>query len=152
VAHLCASSSHIVAPGKILTPEKSSLRLSSGRSLKRKNTQTRCFLLCRVITKIRGSMENPHKSMQNMIIHLITSKFVGICNSKLQSLCMNFACIRHVATTRWGPPAGPWRHGARRTVQRRVVATHWRQRPALQRRIPRHGRISLGSGVHMIQG
>jgi hypothetical protein len=37
-----------------------------------------------------GAMENPHKSMQIMII---TSKFVGICNNKLQSSCMNFVCI-----------------------------------------------------------
>jgi hypothetical protein len=35
-------------------------------------------------------MENPHKSIQNMII---TSKYVRICINKLQSLCMNFACI-----------------------------------------------------------
>jgi hypothetical protein len=39
---------------KILTPEKSQVNLSSGRFLKRQNTQNRVFLLCRVITKIRG--------------------------------------------------------------------------------------------------
>jgi hypothetical protein len=39
---------------KILTPKKSQVNLSLGRSLKRKNTQNRVFLFCRVITKIRG--------------------------------------------------------------------------------------------------
>jgi hypothetical protein len=54
VAPSCASSSHFVALGKIITPEKTSLRLSSKRSIKRKNTQNRCFLFCKVITQIRG--------------------------------------------------------------------------------------------------
>jgi hypothetical protein len=45
--------------GIILTPKKSHVNLSLGRSLKRKNTQNRVFLFCRVITKIRGSIENP---------------------------------------------------------------------------------------------
>jgi hypothetical protein len=49
--------------GKILTPEKYQVNLSLGRSLKRKNTQNRVFLFYRVITKIRGSMENPHKTL-----------------------------------------------------------------------------------------
>jgi hypothetical protein len=40
--------------GKILTPKKSQVNLSLGRSLKRKNTQNRVFLFCRVITKIRA--------------------------------------------------------------------------------------------------
>jgi hypothetical protein len=53
---------------KILTLKKSQVKLSLGRSLKRINTQNMVFLFCRVITKIRGSMKNPHKSMQNMII------------------------------------------------------------------------------------
>jgi hypothetical protein len=35
-------------------PEKLQVNLSSGRFLKRKNTQNRVFLFCRVITKIRG--------------------------------------------------------------------------------------------------
>jgi hypothetical protein len=35
---------------KIVTPEKSSLRLSSRRSLRRKNTQNKCFLFYKVIT------------------------------------------------------------------------------------------------------
>jgi hypothetical protein len=39
-----------------------------GRSLKRQNTQNRIFLFLGVITKIKGSMENPHKSMKIMII------------------------------------------------------------------------------------
>jgi hypothetical protein len=54
---LCASR------GKILTPKKSQVNLSLGKFLKCKNTQNRVFLFCRVITKIRGSMENPHKSL-----------------------------------------------------------------------------------------
>jgi hypothetical protein len=49
--------------GKILTPEKSQVNLSPRRSLKRKNTQNRVFLFYRVITEIRGSMENPHKTL-----------------------------------------------------------------------------------------
>jgi hypothetical protein len=40
--------------GKILMPEKSQVNLSPGRSLKRKNTQNKVFLFCRVITKIKG--------------------------------------------------------------------------------------------------
>jgi hypothetical protein len=39
---------------KILMPEKSQVNLSLERFLKRKNTQNRVFLFCRVITKIRG--------------------------------------------------------------------------------------------------
>jgi hypothetical protein len=35
-------------------PEKASVNLNSGRSLKRQNTQKRYFLFCGVITKIRG--------------------------------------------------------------------------------------------------
>jgi hypothetical protein len=54
--------------GKNIDAIKSPPNLSSGRSLKRQNTQNRHFLLCGVITKIRGSMENPHKSIQNMMI------------------------------------------------------------------------------------
>jgi hypothetical protein len=38
---------------KILTPKKSQVNLSPGRFLKRKNTQNRVFLFCRVISKIR---------------------------------------------------------------------------------------------------
>jgi hypothetical protein len=40
--------------GKILTPKKSQVNLSSGRSLKRKKMQNRVFLFYGVITKIRG--------------------------------------------------------------------------------------------------
>jgi hypothetical protein len=58
---------------KILIPKKSQVNLSSRRSLKHQNTQNRVFLFCRVITKIGGFMENPHKSMKNMIITSITS-------------------------------------------------------------------------------
>jgi hypothetical protein len=61
---------------KILMPEKSQVNLSSGRFLNCQNTQNRVFLFCRVITKIRGSMENSHKSMQNMII---TNNNILIC-------------------------------------------------------------------------
>jgi hypothetical protein len=39
---------------KILMLEKSQFNLSLGRFLKRKNTQNRVFLFCRVITNIRG--------------------------------------------------------------------------------------------------
>jgi hypothetical protein len=39
---------------KIIMPKKSQVNLSPGRSVKRKNTQNRVFLFCRVITKIRG--------------------------------------------------------------------------------------------------
>jgi hypothetical protein len=39
---------------KILTLKKSQVNLSLGRFLKRKNTENRVFLFCRVITKIRG--------------------------------------------------------------------------------------------------
>jgi hypothetical protein len=39
---------------KILTPRKSLVNLSSGRFLKRKNTQNRGFPFWIVITKIRG--------------------------------------------------------------------------------------------------
>jgi hypothetical protein len=39
---------------KILMPKKSQVNLSLGWFLKRKNTQNRVFLSCRVITKIRG--------------------------------------------------------------------------------------------------
>jgi hypothetical protein len=42
--------------------------MSPGISLKHKNTHNRVFLLCRVIAKIRVSMENPHKSLKTMII------------------------------------------------------------------------------------
>jgi hypothetical protein len=43
--------------------EKSQVNLSLGRFLKCKNAQNMVFLFCRVITKIRGSMENPHKTL-----------------------------------------------------------------------------------------
>jgi hypothetical protein len=46
------SSPLVASHGKILTPEKSQVNLSPGRSLKRKNMQNRVFLFCRVITKI----------------------------------------------------------------------------------------------------
>jgi hypothetical protein len=39
---------------KIFTPKKSQVKLSSGRFLKRQNTQYSVFLSYRVITKIRG--------------------------------------------------------------------------------------------------
>jgi hypothetical protein len=39
---------------KILTLEKSQVKLSSGRFLKCQNTQNRVFLFYKVITKIRG--------------------------------------------------------------------------------------------------
>jgi hypothetical protein len=57
------SSSSGVYRDKILTLQKSQVNLSLGRSLKLKNTQNRVFLSCRVITNIRGSMENPHKTL-----------------------------------------------------------------------------------------
>jgi hypothetical protein len=40
--------------GKLLTPKKSQVSLSLGRSLKCKSMQNRVFLFCRVIIKIRG--------------------------------------------------------------------------------------------------
>jgi hypothetical protein len=49
-----ASSAPDASHDKILTPEKSQVNLSSERFLKRKNTQNRVFLFCRVITKIKG--------------------------------------------------------------------------------------------------
>jgi hypothetical protein len=41
--------------GKILTLQKSWVNFSPERFLKRKNTQNKVFLSCRVITKIRGT-------------------------------------------------------------------------------------------------
>jgi hypothetical protein len=41
----------VASHGKVLAPKKSQVNLSSGRFLKRKNTQNRVFLFCRVITK-----------------------------------------------------------------------------------------------------
>jgi hypothetical protein len=57
-------------------PKKASVNLSSGRSVKRQNTQNRYFLFFGVITKIRGIDGKSHKSMQNMII---TSDNISIC-------------------------------------------------------------------------
>jgi hypothetical protein len=88
------TSSHIVSPGKILTPKKSSLRLSSVRSVKLENTQYRDFLLCIVINQWKGVNGNSHNSMQNINKHLITWKYVGMYDNKLQSLGMHFTCIR----------------------------------------------------------
>jgi hypothetical protein len=51
---LLTPSSPDASCNKILTPEKSQVNMSSGRSLKRQNTQNRVFLSYRVITKIRG--------------------------------------------------------------------------------------------------
>jgi hypothetical protein len=48
------SSSSSGSRDKLLTPEKFQVNLSPGRFLKHKNTQTRVFLFCMVITKIRG--------------------------------------------------------------------------------------------------
>jgi hypothetical protein len=44
-----------VSRGNILLPEKFQANLNLRRSLKRKNTQNRVFMFCRVITKIRGT-------------------------------------------------------------------------------------------------
>jgi hypothetical protein len=49
--------------GKILMLQKSWVNLSSGRFVELKNTQNKVFLSRGVITKIRGSMENPHKTL-----------------------------------------------------------------------------------------
>jgi hypothetical protein len=53
VAPSRASSSHVYSQVKIWTPEKASVNLSLGKSLKHQNTQNMYFLFCRVITKIR---------------------------------------------------------------------------------------------------
>jgi hypothetical protein len=57
------SSSPGTSRDKILTLQNFSVNLSSGRSLKLENTQNRVFLSYRVITKMGGSMENPHKTL-----------------------------------------------------------------------------------------
>jgi hypothetical protein len=54
VAHSRASCPQVASHVKIFMPEKSSVNLSSRRSLKHENTQNRCFLLYKVTTKIRG--------------------------------------------------------------------------------------------------
>jgi hypothetical protein len=54
VAPSLASSSHTASQVKIGMPEKASVNLNSGRSLKCQNTQKRYFLFYGVITKIRG--------------------------------------------------------------------------------------------------
>jgi hypothetical protein len=87
------SSSLGASQGKILMPKKSQVNLSTGRFLKHKNTQNGVFLFCRVITKIRGSMENSHKSLQIMIITTNNIIICRICINKLQSSCMYVACI-----------------------------------------------------------
>jgi hypothetical protein len=54
VAHFSFSSSQVTSYVKIFIPEKSSINLSCGRSLKRQHTYKKVFLFFRVITKIRG--------------------------------------------------------------------------------------------------
>jgi hypothetical protein len=74
--------------------EKFQVNLSSGRSLKRQNTQNTIFLLCRVITKIRGvDGKSPlinAKHDYNISKHLNMSEYASI-NYKLHAWI--FACI-----------------------------------------------------------
>jgi hypothetical protein len=82
VAPSHASSSHVGSQVKILMPEIASLNLSSGTSMKHQNTQNRCFLLCRVITKmsvIDGKFPYINaKHHYNIIYHLNMLKYAKI--------------------------------------------------------------------------
>jgi hypothetical protein len=63
---------------KILTPKKSQVNMSLRRFLKHKITQNMVFINGRVITEIGGSIENPHKSLQIMII---TTNNIIVCRN-----------------------------------------------------------------------
>jgi hypothetical protein len=71
--------------------------LTSLRSLKDENTQNRVFMLCTVITQIKGIIgKSPQINIKHGYNIVYDAKYMGICINKLESSCMFFTCINVV--------------------------------------------------------